>query len=334
MQAIWYSKSIFFLMLVSVLFNGCAKTQEEKELKTDGDKVSINLEATVFPSQEQQVIASAGGYVKKVYVRNGDRVKSGDILYALDKESLRYDLQGARSELTSLEGMRSAAWNAYHSKANISAVNLAASELQDVSQLKSQGYTNSFDENNYKKNYINAITTQKNDQINNYEKVKNLDATIATRRSNIKKMQYELDHSSGTAEVGGFVAGLNITAGQSINTDAKICSIVDIDHVIVRGGFATGLLPFIHPKQRVEISFVTTPPYRTVAYVTQVNPIVDPKFDNMTLDIEVPNNNYILQANTRALVKIDLPKEGQKTVKEYFMNKNDKSGIYQVKSTN
>lgn len=321
-------------MLVGVIFSGCAKTQEEKELKTDGDKVSINLEATVFPSQEQKVIASVGGYVKKVYVKNSDRVKSGDILYTLDKESLRCDLQGARSELASLQNICSSAWNAYGSKTNVPAVNLAASELQDVSQLKSQGYTNSFDENNYKKNYINAITTEKNSRISNYERIKNLEATIATRKANIQKMQYELEHSSGIAEVSGFVAGLNIAAGQSISTDAKICSIINIDQVIVRGGFATGLLPFIHQKQRVELNFVTTPPYKTVAYVAQVNPIIDPKFDNMTLDIIIPNNNYILQANTRALVSIDLPKEGQKTVKEYFMNKNNKSGIYQVKSDN
>ena len=334
MKTIIYKITMLLLLSFTLLFEGCAKTQEEKELKTNGDKVSINLEATVFPSKEQQVIAATSGYVKKLYVKNGDRVKKGDLIYSIDKESLRYDLKGARAELASLINLRTHTLKAYDSKANVSAINLAASELQNISQLRSQGYTNSFDENNYKKNYINAITTEKNDRISNYEKIKNLDASIAIKKANIEKMQYELNHSDSSAEVDGFVAGLNITVGQNVNVDAKICSIVNLDHVIVRAGFATGLLPFLHLNQKVQISFVTTPPYTSTAVITQINPVVDPTFNNMTLDIDVPNSNYLLQANTRALVLINLSQEGQKTVKEYFMNQNDKSHIYQVKSQN
>jgi multidrug resistance efflux pump len=325
---------LFVLISVSSLMGGCAKTQEEKELKKEGGKVSINLEATVFPSRVQQIVASSSGYVKNVYVKNGDKVKAGDILYSLNKESLRYDIKGARSELASLYGMRSAAWAAYSSKSNLAAVNLAASELRDVSELRSQGYTNSFDENNYKKNYINAMSTEKNSRMNDYQRVKSIDAEIASKKASIEKMEYELANSNGIASVDGFVAGLNITIGQPITADSKICTIVNLDTVIVRGGFATGLLPFIHVGQKVNIDFVTTPPFKTTANVTQVNPVIDPDFRNMTVEIAIPNKNYILQANTKALILISLSKDGQKTVNEYFSHKNDKSGIYEVKSAN
>jgi multidrug resistance efflux pump len=324
-------KNLFYLLLaVGLLLSGCAKTQEEKELKENNNNITISLDAAVYPMQKQEVVSAIGGYIKKIYVKNGDRVKAGDILYSLDKHLVELDIRDTKKEIAYLEQIRNNARegrNAY-----IPAINLAASELSKVSDLRAEGYTNSFDENNYKKNYMNAVTGYKNNEITTYEKVKNLDVNIMNKRTYLEKLQYQVSHSDGYATVSGFVASLSLTEGQSVNVDTKVCSVVDIDTVIVRGGFATGLLPFITKNQKVDINFVTTPPYHVVSVVNQVNPIVDSVFKTMTVEMVVPNHNYLLQEGTRALVTISLSKKGQAEVKKYFMNKNSKESTFQVES--
>jgi len=65
--------------------------------------------------------------------------------------------------------------------------------------------------------------------------------------------------------------------------------------------------------------------------IKQISPIVNPTFGSMTLDIVVPNQNYILQPGTRALVTIELSKEGQARVKKYFLH-NNKDRVVEIQS--
>jgi len=48
----------------------------------------------------------------------------------------------------------------------------------------------------------------------------------------------------------GFVADIQAQEGQTIGNDTKVCTIVNLDKVIVKAGFATGLLPFLHVNKK------------------------------------------------------------------------------------
>jgi len=322
------------LPILILLFSGCAKTQEQKQIKSSDNNISIRIEGGVYPIQKQDVIASAAGYVKKVYVKNGDRVKKGDIIYSLDKELMKLDIENIKMQIDSLEKIRD---NTIAKKGStdgsIPAINLAAIELKKISYMRSKGYVNDFEENQYKKNYINAIYSNKTNGTDNFDKIKNLNSEIMSKKIDLKKIEYQLKYANAYAQIDGFVTGLKLSPRESISVSSDICSIVNIDKVIVKAGFATGLLPFIHKKQKVNISFVTTPPYSRTSEIKKINPIIDSKFDNMTAEMIVTNHNYILQEGTRALVIISLSKEGQKEIKKYFLhNKNDTT--LEVKSKN
>lgn len=321
----------FWLPVILLFFSGCAKTPEEKELKVSNKDIKIRLEGIVLPIQKQDVISSATGYVEKVYVKNGDRVKKGDILYSLDKELIKLDIENLQVQIDSLEKIRDNIISKSSMDGSVPAANLAAIELKKMAYLKSKGYISAFEENQYKKNYINALYNNNTNQANNFEKIKNLNSEITNKKIELKKLKYQLKHADGYAQIDGFVAGLDLSPRESISDSTKVCTIIDIDKVIVKAGLATGLLPFVHKNQKVKINFVTTPPYSTTSKIKQINPIVDPKFDKMTVEIVVPNNNYILQEGTRALVTIDVGKKAQEEIKKYFLhNKRDK--ILEIKS--
>ncbi len=325
-----YSLLKYYLVVTLLIFAGCAKSQEEKALKIEDKNVSIRIEAAVYPSKREDVLASVAGKVKKLYVTYGDRVKKGDILYSLDKELIKLDIQNKKIEVASLEKIRNN-FKRNHNASSKEAINLAAQELKKISKLKAQGYVRSFEENTYKKNYINAIYNNKTKDNADYEKLNTLETNLATKKIELKKLEYQLKHADAYAHIDGFIVDIQVDVGESINEDKKVCIIENLDSVIVRAGFANGLLPFIHIGQIAKISFVTSPPYNTEAKVNRIVPIVDPAFKNMTLDIELPNNHYILQEGTRALVTLELTKEGQEKVRKYFMH-NKKDRVVEIQS--
>ena len=317
---------LLLVAIVMVMVSGCAKSQEQKEIRNVDNNISVRLEGTVLPIDKQNVLSSVAGYVKGVYVKNGDKVSKGDIILSLDKELINLDINKIKSEIKSLQEIKNHTLSQRRTYTNIPAINLAANELKRMALLKSKGYISSFEENNYKKNYINAMSANSGNKADNYDKVKNLDTAIMSKKVALKRLQYKIKHSDAYAQVNGFVTGLQLTKGQAVGLNRKLCSIVNLDKVIVKAGFATGLLPFMHKGQKVNVAFVTTPPYETTGYINQVNPIVNPDYNRMTVEVIVPNHNYILQEQTRALVTVLLSKKGQKEAKDYFLlNSNNKT---------
>jgi len=322
----FYTTKLFVLStLLIFILNGCAKSQEEKELKVSDNNVSIRIEGAVYPLQRQDIISTISGKIKHLYIKYGDKVIKGEHIYSLDKELINLDIQNKQAEIASLQQIRNNLATNIRTAHNTADVNLAAMELKKIALLKSEGYIQDFEQNNYKKNYINTLNAQQSQNANNYERLKTLDASLITKKIELKKLQYAIKHADGYATINGFVADIQAQEGQTIGNDKKVCTIINLNKVIVKAGFATGLLPFLHVNKAVTVSFVTTPPYMVKSTIKQISPIVNPTFDSMTLDIVVPNQNYILQPGTRALVTIELSKEGQASVKKYFLhNKKDK----------
>lgn len=318
--------------IIALLFSGCAKSRAEKQIKKQDDNVSIRIEGSTYPFNKQNVVSSVAGYIKKIYIHNGQRVNINDHVFSLDKELINLDIKNVKSEIATLKRIRAHKTRRNSGEKNIPAINLAAIELKKVAALHSKGYIHEFEENQYRKNYINAIYDDTNNAgQDNYEKHQNIDAEIMRKEVILHKLEYQMKHADGYAPNTGYVSDLLVSDGEHVQINQKICSIIDIDTVRVRAGFATGLLPFIHKGQDVEITFVTVPTYKVNAKVSNVNPVVDPEYNSMTLDIVIPNNNYILQEGTKALVNIALSKDGQTAVKEYFRG-NDQERVVQISS--
>ena len=62
-------KTFLFLLPIFTslfIFSGCAKTQEQKELKSTDNNVSIRIEGAVYPIEKQDIISAVSGYVKDI----------------------------------------------------------------------------------------------------------------------------------------------------------------------------------------------------------------------------------------------------------------------------
>ena len=302
------------LLFVFIFFVGCAKTKEEKAIKKVDDNITIRLEGKVFPIEDRQVLSMGNGYVK-LYIKNGDVVKKGDLLYELDDKLIQMKIKKLNQEIKDLYAKKH---RLEAESKNDEALNLSAIELKKVAYLSSQSAVSEFEANSYKKAYISNLNRAKNDEKAVKARIEEIKLSIKDKKYQLELEKYALKHLKGYAPTSGFITNINVNENQKISQNQVICRILNIDRVIVRAGLASGLLPFVHKNQKVKIDFVTTPPYSVKSVITKVNPIIDKDFDLMTVDINIKNHNYILQNGVRALVTIDLPKKAQQKAKEIF----------------
>ncbi|WP_408010720.1 efflux RND transporter periplasmic adaptor subunit [Pseudalkalibacillus sp. A8] len=69
-------------------------------------KKTIELVGKTVPSQQAPVTSSIPSPVKEVHIKEGETVKSGDLLFSLEDQQLRQQLEQAQSAVTTLEQSR------------------------------------------------------------------------------------------------------------------------------------------------------------------------------------------------------------------------------------
>jgi len=323
-------KSILILVIL-ILMIGCAKTKEERAIKKKDNNITLQLEATIYPIRQEVILAQSDGYVKKIYVKNGDRVKKGDLIYCLDSRLIKLDMKKLEYDIKSLEKEKADLTGGRTANHNKAAINLAAIELKKVAVLRSQGAINQFEEDKYIRNYINALNANIKTTTNR-SRIETINRTIVADKVALEKLKYALNHINVKANIDGFIVNLNLQPNQSVTLNQKVGNIINIDNVIVRAGLAQGLLSFVKKGEKVKINFITEPPYSEKGKIARINPIIDKVFKNMTIDIIVKNRNYILQPGTKALVTIYLTKEQQNKIRKIFYDRKGK--IIEIQSDN
>ncbi len=329
-------KSLLLLgcaLLTATLLTGCAKTAEEKEIKKSKEGITIRLEGEVFPSKQEDIIAPMDGTVKELYVDVGDRVKKNDLLLSFETTVTKYDIDRTKQELEYLTSLKNFLKKSRKEHVTISMVNVARLDLEKLAKLKSKGYTSDRELRDAKLAYASSLHNKYSEQESKYERIRMLDERIVTVKNELKKLNHLLDLSNVRSEINGIVSNIKTQKGDYVAKGSKLGTISNIDTVIVRAGIAPGLLPFVKKGKEVKVDFITTPPYSVKAKISRVVLVVDPNFGRMTVEIKIPNKNYILQEGTKALVTVYLNKEEQEFIKKNFIDNPNKT-VYEVKSMN
>ena len=326
-------RAAFMLLIVPLLFLGCAKTAEQKEIKKSKDGITIRLEGAVYPSKKEAIVAPMTGRIKNVFVKNGDKVKKDTLLANFETVVTRYDVQKTQQELAYLEQLKRFLRLSKKENMSLALVNIAREKLEKLSKLRAKGYADTLEYNNAKALYASSLHNRYSESESKTEKLHFLDERINITKNELLKLKHKLSLSQIKSTINGFVVDFHTQPGDYIAKGSKLGYIVNLDKVIVKAGVAAGLLPFIKEGKRVKIDFITTPPYKVESTITRVVMVVDPDFKRMTAEIEIPNKNYLLQEGTKALITVYLTPEEQQFIKENFLE-NPNESVYQVKSFN
>lgn len=315
------------------LFTGCAQSIEEKQLSERDQNITIKIEAKVFPSVQQDILAPIDGIVERIYVKNGDQVHRGDLLYEMDTSSIQLDITKLRNEIALIRKRLDlfAQKNAVSKSSEVSMNYNAKKYLEKIVRLHAEGYATESELTAARKQYYDSVNSNRE---KNYSDMKGSDdqqIKLQEKESQLKKALKQVEASSVKSNYDGYLVGSKLKKGSQIARSSKMASIINIDNVVVKAGLAPGLYPFVKKGQKVKIDFIVTPPYSVQADVSKVIPVIDPEFGRMIVEIDLKNANYILQDGMKALVTISLAKEEQKVVKEYFIEKKDQT-VLEIRS--
>ncbi len=328
-----YKNATFALLLLPLLFLGCAKTAEQKEIKKSKEGITIRLEGTVYPSKKEAIIAPMTGRIKHIFVKPGDRVAKNSLIASFETIVTEYDVQKTVQELEYLKKLKKFLQASKKENMSLALVNIAREKLERLSKLRAKGYADTLEYDNAKALYASSLHNRYSEKESKTEKLHFLDERINVTKNELLKLQHTLALSQIRSNLSGFVADIDTQVGEYVAKGTKLGHIVNLDKVIVKAGVAPGLLPFIKKGKKVKIDFITTPPYKVESTISRVVMVVDPDFKRMTAEIEIPNKNYLLQEGTKALVTVYLTKEEQQFIKENFLDRANQT-LYEVKSFN
>ena len=160
---------------------------------------------------------------------------------------------------------------------------------------------------------INAYNAYKREEYQNAKARSQAMKDVERARLDVEKAQYNLAHGRIAAGISGFITDLNISPEKSVGQGEVVGRIIDIDNLNLKGNFSTGILRYMKVDMPVDVSCLTTPPYKTKGVVKRVVPVIDSKTRRMTIDIPLKNEKYLLQPGDKCVISINMSRKEAET---------------------
>ena len=76
-------KQVILLLITAIVFTGCSSKTEEVHLQQKKLTSAIYASGTLVPEKEYKVVSGVDGYIAEAFVKEGDQVKKGQLLFLL-----------------------------------------------------------------------------------------------------------------------------------------------------------------------------------------------------------------------------------------------------------
>ena len=246
------------------------------EITPDSIKEILSYTGSIEPWRVVKIVPDVGGKVAHIYVKIGDRVKAGEILAELDKETFQLRLKQAEA-----------------------GVAVAKANFEDA-----------------EKNYKRAVDLKKNGSISEqqFEKIQlAYDAAKAQKEqaeSALALAQWQLKVSVMRAPFDGVITGRWINEGEMINPQMPgapgVVSLMDLSKVKIRVNASEQEVTKIRNGQKVYVYLDVYPGKTFVGKVFAVNQAANALTRTFEIQMVVPNQQGLLKAGMFARVDIVL----------------------------
>ncbi|MCI1999740.1 MAG: biotin/lipoyl-binding protein [Clostridia bacterium] len=261
-------KKIFILLLCSTIFismflSGCQKSSDTNAIKSTKSvqtmvlsptqyDVTLSYQGIVKASDTRNYFFKSSGKVSKVYIKEGQQVKKGDILASLDTTQLDFSSTNARSNLAISENSLEKTVSTYdtnikNAKADIetlkndisaaqSNLDLLKSNLDASNALYEIGAIAKNDLKSQKTQYESSeadfaalcaqLETAK-ENLEKLEKDKIIDTNtaqenITLNKNSMEQAEQNITDATLTAEADGYIAKLDISEGDSVTANSPV----------------------------------------------------------------------------------------------------------------
>jgi RND family efflux transporter MFP subunit len=234
--------------------------------------VELALPGTVQAVSQATVRAKLSAEVRRVTVREGDRVAVGQVVAEFDTAQLRAldaervaTLEAARAQLAQTERTRQ--------------VNAALVKQNFISQ-------NAFD----------SADAAHRAQI----------AAVAAAQAQLDQTRLQLADAVVRAPIAGLIAKRHVQPGEKVAFDAPLLAIVDLSDLEVQAQAAVGDVARVAAGQKVEVEIEGLPERRFAGRVERINPSAEPGSRTINVYVGLANGESLLRAGMFARVRLRL----------------------------
>ena len=269
----------------------------------------LNLIGNIKPKQEVNVYPKiAGEILEKLLVEKGDRVKKGQLIGVIEKETITAKLNQAKAAL------------------NVARANLAQIEANLKSIEK--------DYKRIKRLYIQkAVSKQRLDHI-----TAQYDATLAAKKSalaqikqaeaTLKEVQIRYHDHTIYAPISGVITARYVDEGAMMDIKKPIVRITDDSIVKVNVAINEKDLPYVKIGQIAYIKVDAYPDKVFKGEVKVINPRIDPATRTALIEIHIQNPKRLLKAGMFTHVNLILGKKLVLAVPKDALQKMPATGVY------
>jgi len=269
----------------------------------------IDVSGTVeTPAEPAKVGFQVSGKVIRVGPREGDFVKAGDVLAAIDPADYQFAVDSAAAQ--------TALARAQYEKASASArpeiVEEARANLSQVEdefrRMKTLYDNKSLAPNDFKK-YETALTNaeqryQQARQGAQREDKAAAKAALEQAEAAERIARKRLSDATLIAPAGGFIAKRNIEVGATAGPDASVFTIVELDPVEIQVGVPETDIRLVHQGQQVIVTASALPGMTFSGIVRLLNVSAEPQTRTYMVRIKVPNPKRTLLVGMIAEARI------------------------------
>jgi len=268
--------------------------------------IRITATGTTEPRQKIMVSPKVNGQIQKLLIREGQRVKAGDLLFQLDSREYQLALADARSALLKAQG-EYGIWNySRKSQSNPLVTNLQKlAQAEEAWQCDQQRYAAGILSDSLfqhaKAEYETAciLAGQKKNE------VVAASTGLAQAQTALERAQLNLSNCEVRAPFTGVIGNLKINCFENVAPGTECCQLVDLSQVKVAVGVLENEVGFLETGRLAEVTFPAFPDAVFSDRVTTINPLIDPESKTCRVTVTVANPQYKIKAGMFAYVKLD-----------------------------
>ncbi|MCA9780131.1 MAG: efflux RND transporter periplasmic adaptor subunit [Candidatus Eremiobacteraeota bacterium] len=267
------------------------------------------LTGSITANDPIEVSPQISGSVDQVFVKQGDLVTRGQILFTMNDETIQLTVLEDQASLTQAYatlGLRPG--QKLGDRNNVPAVKKALSVLnnkkknyEQYKELRRQELISDQQLDDQKQLYESA----KSDYDASLEQVDQNLAAIQVQQAKLEKDRYQEVFTRVPSPIDGAVQQVNVTPGGSASTGSSSVSIIDMNDLYLSLAVPQELVPKVARGRIITGQVTTVPPVKLTATVEQVDPALNTDTRTLTVRARILNPDSFLRPGMFAEISFD-----------------------------
>ena len=234
--------------------------------------------------QTVAIAPRTGGRLLSVNVQLGDRVRRGQILAKVEDREIVEQVRAAEAS----QEVAKATIRQREADLNVAKLNYDRSKSLYERQLLAK----------------QALDDAESRHLAAVAQLDLSTAQLSQNAARLEELKINLQHTSVTSPVDGFVASRSVDPGAMVNTNTAIASVVDISRLRLVVNVVEKDLRMVSPGDVAEVEVDAYPGEKFTGKIARVAPVLDPATRTAQMEVEIPNGDNKLKPGMYARINL------------------------------